>query len=190
MLIRSQHIVDAGCPVALRGIYDLAFSGEGDTGMDGVESKCLGGFDVGGRIIDEEALVGLGLDLLKEGEVDVIVGFGQMHLLGEEHAVEVAIDLLLTSETAVHDVYPMGIVGVKQHVGVVAFLLEFHYFVETVLGNADAAGVPSIQHLLEGGARTAVLLDGAEKNFGGDGSDLVEVDDAVGYDAFTHHGWF
>ena len=94
-----------------------------------------------------------------------------MHLLGEEHAVEVAIDLLLTSETAVHDVYPMGIVGVGKHVGVVASFPQFHHLIESVLGNADAAGVPSIKHLLEGGARTAVLLDGAEKNFGGDGSD-------------------
>ena len=89
------------------------------------------------------------MDGREDGEVNVVVGFGLMHLLGEEGVVEKAVHDVLTAEAAADDVLPVAVVGVGEHVYLVPFGLELTDDVEAVLGYADAAGVPCVDDLLE-----------------------------------------
>ena len=59
---------------------------------------------------------------------------------------------VLSAKAAADNVLPVGIVGVGQHVDAVALLTQLLHFLETVLGDADATGVPRVNDLLSCGA--------------------------------------
>lgn len=102
--------MDDGVPFG-GGTEEGALCGEvGGVGFVGVEAEGGGGIAVDLGIVYEEAVLGLGVDLLEDGLEDGGVWLCQVHFLREKEVVEVVVGW--KGKEVLHDVLPMQFVGV------------------------------------------------------------------------------
>ena len=142
--------------------------------MPGMDAYTFGGIGVGPIVVDEEGLVRGDTGLFQCRAVDGGIGLAQVHGVGVEATVEIALEGAVDGVFAVEtldEVLPVGQVGVAEQVDPVTALAQAVEQFEPAPVVGQQQGVPGVEDLLGAGNGLAgghVVLEAFDELSGGD----------------------
>lgn len=140
--------------------------------MQGEEAMTAPLFDIRQEVVDIDCLCGQDARLADNLQVAAGIGFGKVHLIGEEEP-------FCGPEFGAALVHPFHVhlVDITEYINAVAGSMDVAQKLFVHLGNSEQHSKPGIAHLLLGGAGKADGEDGRDKIRRGDCAGLIAVDE-------------